>query len=121
LSMTRWVLEQENQQGKPLSLAELQVLAELMWERRATTPELAHVVQRTDAETRNILARMVERGWVEARGEGKGRSWHLSAAVYRVLEAPPVTSVCTALSHCNRNKWSCNTSTPTPDHPDRSC
>ena len=31
---------------------------------------------------------MVERGWVEARGEGKGRSWHLSAALYRTLEAP---------------------------------
>jgi ATP-dependent DNA helicase RecG len=31
---------------------------------------------------------MVERGWVEVRGEGKGRSWHLSAAVYRVLETP---------------------------------
>jgi len=32
--------------------------------------------------------RMVERGWIEARGEGKGRSWHLSAAVYRLLNAP---------------------------------
>jgi hypothetical protein len=59
--MARWVLEQENQQGTPLRLAELQVLAELVRERRATTPELARVVQRTDAETRNILARMVER------------------------------------------------------------
>lgn len=88
LPMTRWVLEQENQQGMPLSLPELQVLSELMSERRATTSELAPVLQRTDAETRTLLTRMVERGWVEARGEGKGRSWHLSAAVYRVLEAP---------------------------------
>jgi ATP-dependent DNA helicase RecG len=88
LSMTRWVLEQENQQGMPLRLAELQVLTELVRERRATTTELARVMQRTDAEARNILARMVERGWIEARGDGKGRSWHLSAAVYRVLDAP---------------------------------
>ena len=78
LSMARWVLEQENQQGMPLRLAELQVLSELVRERRATTTELARVMQRTDAETRNILARMVERGWIEARGEGKGRSWHLA-------------------------------------------
>ncbi|MGH3572831.1 MAG: hypothetical protein ACRDUW_13520, partial [Pseudonocardiaceae bacterium] len=49
--------------------------------------ELAHLLQRTEAETRNHLVRMVERGWVEARGEGKGRTWHLSAAVYRALEA----------------------------------
>jgi ATP-dependent DNA helicase RecG len=88
LAMTRWVLEQESQQGMPLALSELQVLAELTRERRASTTELAHVLQRTDAETRNLLTRMVERGWVEARGERKGRSWHLSAAVYRVLESP---------------------------------
>ncbi|HTU77037.1 MAG TPA: crosslink repair DNA glycosylase YcaQ family protein [Trebonia sp.] len=88
LSMTRWVIEQENQQGMPMRLAELQVLAELVQERQATTPELARVLQRTDAETRNILARMVERGWIQPRGDGKGRSWHLSAAVYRVLDAP---------------------------------
>jgi ATP-dependent DNA helicase RecG len=88
LAMTRWVLEQEHQQGAPLSLSELQVLSELGRERRATTGELAQVLQRTDAETRNLLTRMVERGWVEARGERKGRSWHLSAAVYRVLDTP---------------------------------
>jgi ATP-dependent DNA helicase RecG len=45
-------------------------------------------VQRTDAETRNLLTRMVERGWVQPRGEGKSRNWHLSAAVYRALDAP---------------------------------
>lgn len=88
LAMTKWVVEQEDQRGTPFSLSELQVLAELVRERRATTGELAHLVQRTDAEARILLTRMVERGWIEARGEGKGRTWHLSAAIYRVLEAP---------------------------------
>jgi len=88
MSMTKWVLEQENRQGRPLSVSELQVLAELLRERRATTHELAALTQRTEAESRNLLARMVERGWIEARGEGTGRSWHLSAGVYRVLDAP---------------------------------
>jgi ATP-dependent DNA helicase RecG len=31
---------------------------------------------------------MVERGWIQAPGDGKGRSWHLSAALYRVLDTP---------------------------------
>jgi ATP-dependent DNA helicase RecG len=88
MSMTKWVLEQENQQGAPLRLQELQILAELLRERQMKTAELATIVQRTDAETRNLLTRMVERGWVQSRGEGKARSWHLSAAVYRVLDAP---------------------------------
>jgi ATP-dependent DNA helicase RecG len=86
LAMTKWVLEQE-QQDRPLTLPELQILSELLRERRATTAELATLTQRTEGETRNLLARMVERGWVEARGEGKGRTWHLSASVYRVLES----------------------------------
>lgn len=86
LAMTKWVLEQE-QQNRPLTLPELQVLSELLRERRATTMELAALTQHTESETRNLLSRMVERGWVEARGEGKGRTWHLSASVYRVLES----------------------------------
>jgi ATP-dependent DNA helicase RecG len=88
MAMTKWVLEQENQQRAPLRLQELQVLAELLRERRMTTVELTAVVQRTEAETRNLLTRMVERGWVQSRGEGKARNWHLSAAVYRVLDEP---------------------------------
>lgn len=86
LAMTKWVLEQE-QQERPLTLPELQILSELLRERRATTAELAALTQRTESETRNLLARMLERGWVEARGEGKGRTWHLSASVYRLLES----------------------------------
>lgn len=86
LAMTKWVVEQE-QQDRPLTVPELQILSELLRERRATTGELAALTQRTELETRNLLARMVERGWVEARGEGKGRTWHLSGSIYRVLES----------------------------------
>jgi len=87
LAVTRWVLEQGRQGDRPLTLPELQVLSELVRERRATTADLARVLQRTEVETRNHLGRMVERGWVEARGERKGRTWRLSAALYRSLEA----------------------------------
>ncbi|MGH3495075.1 MAG: hypothetical protein ACRDQ1_17830 [Sciscionella sp.] len=64
------------------------MLSELLRERRSSTEELAAVLQRTAAETRAHLTRMVERGWVEARGERKGRTWHLSAAVCRALDTP---------------------------------
>lgn len=87
LAMTRWVLEQERRSDRPVSLPELQILSELLRERRATTAQLAHLTQRTESETRIQLARMVEQGWIQARGEGKGRTWHLSAALYRALES----------------------------------
>jgi ATP-dependent DNA helicase RecG len=87
LSITRYVVEQENQ-GRPLTLPDLQILTELLHNRRLTTAEVAGLLQVTDAEARRHLSRMVERGLVEARGEGKGRSWHLTAAVYRELSEP---------------------------------
>ncbi|WP_236790758.1 ATP-binding protein [Amycolatopsis sp. GM8] len=86
LAITKWVLEQEHH-DRPLMLPELQILSELLRERRAATAELATLTQRTEGETRTLLTRMVERGWVEARGEGKGRMWHLSASVYRILDS----------------------------------
>ncbi|MDV6013857.1 AAA family ATPase [Haloechinothrix sp. LS1_15] len=87
MAVTRWVLEQEQVSERPLSLPELQILSELLRERRSSTHELAELTQRTEPETRSLLSRMVEHGWVQARGEKKGRTWHLSAAVYRALES----------------------------------
>jgi ATP-dependent DNA helicase RecG len=46
------------------------------------------LTQKPEAEVRGVLNRLVEIGLVEARGERKGRTWHLSAATYRRLGAP---------------------------------
>ncbi|MGH3278881.1 MAG: ATP-binding protein [Trebonia sp.] len=104
MSMTKWVLEQENQQGAPLRLQELQVLTELLRERQMTTTGLARVVQRTDAEARNLLTRMVERGWVQPRGEGKSRNWHLSERSTARWTRLPATSACTASNRSSKSR-----------------
>lgn len=52
-------------------------------DRRLTTEEAARLIQKPEAEARSRLQRLVEAGLVEARGERKGRSWHLAAATYR--------------------------------------
>ena len=39
-------------------------------------------------QARAVLSAMVERGLVDARGSGRGRSYHLSAAAYRAVGAP---------------------------------
>ena len=116
LAMTRWVLEQE--QMTPLSLSELQVLGELLKERLSSTSQLARLVQRSENETRALLTRMVERGWIEARGDGRSRNWHLSASLYRALDAPlEAMFAYTALSRCSRSRWSFSTLTPMANHP----
>jgi len=57
-----------------------------LWlERRLTTEELARLIQKPEAEAHGRLEHLVEAGFVEGRGERKGRSWHLSSATYRRL------------------------------------
>jgi ATP-dependent DNA helicase RecG len=80
-------LEVSNPGGFPegVTLANLLVLNNLWHERRCTSAEAAVLIQKSDPEARNVLLGLVERGLVEARGDGKGRSYHLSAVIYRRL------------------------------------
>lgn len=46
------------------------------------------MIQQGDARARAVLGRLVEKGLVEARGERRGRSYLLSASLYRELGSP---------------------------------
>ncbi len=81
------LLVEESQSGRTLGLDELLILNALWQERRLTTEEAARLTQKPETEARTVLNHMVEAGLVESRGERKGRTWHLSAAVYRRLGA----------------------------------
>lgn len=89
VSLARFVFEQESEQGTPFSLAGLQVLHELRRDGDLSVHEAAQVMQKAESEARNALTRMVEAGLVEARGSGRGRRYHLSAATYRSLRSDP--------------------------------
>ena len=79
----RMVLQEEERTGARLPLHSLMILARLREERRLGTVELAGGIQRSEAQTRSILERLVEIGMIEARGTGRGRTFILSAQVYR--------------------------------------
>lgn len=79
------LLVTEAQQGRDLGLDELLILNTLWQVRSLTTDDAARLVQKPEAQTRAALHRLVEAGLVEERGQKKGRSWHLSAATYRLL------------------------------------
>lgn len=78
------LLVTEAQQGCALALDELLILNALWQTRSVTTDDAACLVQKPEAQTRAALHRLVEAGLVEERGQKKGRSWHLSAATYRL-------------------------------------
>lgn len=84
LGFARLVAE-EGRQDRALRLDDLLILNHLWLERRATSLSSAAVIQKPEAEARGRLQDLVETGLVEARGERKGRSYHLSASTYRRL------------------------------------
>ncbi|MCS7056514.1 MAG: putative DNA binding domain-containing protein [Thermoflexales bacterium] len=86
LKFVRLVVEQGRTLQRALRLEELLVLNHLWQVRRAQTPDLARLIQRPDAEALALLQRMVEAGLIEAHGERKGRTWHLSNLIYKALD-----------------------------------
>ena len=85
----RLVVE-ENQAGRPFRLDDLLLLNQLWRERRLVVSETASVIQKPIAEARSILERLTECGIIDARGEGKNRSYPVS---YTHLTLPTIYSV----------------------------
>jgi len=79
------LVAEEGRDQRPLRLDDLLLLNHIYLERRSTSPEAAAVIQKPETEARSRLQHLVETGLIEARGERKGRSYHLSAATYRRL------------------------------------
>ena len=84
LEFAAFVYDQDKA-GQPLSLDELMVLNELFYERRTDSERAGKLIQKGATEGRRVLELLHERGLVEARGERRGRVYHLSASLYQRL------------------------------------
>ena len=88
LEFLKLVLELERRTGQTLTVEALLVLSCLRDERRADVATIAAAIQRDVTAARVVLERLVEAGIVQAHGVKKGRTYTLSAAVYRSLGDP---------------------------------
>jgi len=79
-----FVAEQEKSYA-PLTLDDLLLLDHLRYERRIDSATAGRLTQRGMTHGRATLERLNERGFVEARGEKRGRVYHLSASLYEQL------------------------------------
>ncbi|MGN5237750.1 RNA-binding domain-containing protein [Rhodococcus sp. SJ-3] len=86
LALARLIAQQESKSGTPLNLFGLQILHELRVEPQLSIPEIARYLRITEGEARSGIARMVDAGLTEMRGTGRGRTYHLSSAVYQALD-----------------------------------
>jgi SNF2 family DNA or RNA helicase/DNA-binding transcriptional ArsR family regulator len=77
------ILSYEQRTGAPMPIDSLIVLARLCQERRLTITDLIQSTQKSEPATRATLEKLVEAGLVEAQGTGRGRSYILSAKVYK--------------------------------------
>ena len=82
LDFLKMVVEQEDKLGT-MSIDSLIILSRLREERRLTTTDLAPSVQKPEANVRATLEKLVETGFLEPHGTGRGRSYMLSARMYQ--------------------------------------
>ena len=87
LEFAAYVFE-EDRAGRPFSLDELLALNQLFHERRIDSDTAGRLLQKGAADGHAVLERLQERGLLEAKGEKRGRVYHLSAAMYRQLGQP---------------------------------
>lgn len=85
MAFLEMILNEEKRTGHPLPLDSLIILSRLRQERRLTTSDLTLSTQKTEQETRAILGEMVESGLIEAHSNGRGRTYILSAKLYRQI------------------------------------
>lgn len=77
------ILRQEEHTGTAMPVDSLIILSRLRHERRLTIADLISDTKKTKQSTRTALEKLAEAGLVEAHGTGRGRTYTLSAKVYR--------------------------------------
>ncbi len=82
LDFIKMVVEQEDKLGN-MPIDSLIILSRLREERRLSAGDLAPSVQKPEANVRATLEKLVETGFLEIHGTGRGRTYTLSAALYR--------------------------------------
>lgn len=84
IKFVRMIIEQEEKTGD-MPIDSLIVLSRLRDERRLTTSDFITSIQKSETQVRSILEKLTETGLIEARSQGRGRSYTLSSRVYDQL------------------------------------
>ncbi|MBI4818895.1 MAG: ATPase [Deltaproteobacteria bacterium] len=82
LAFLKLVVGEERSPRGALPLDSLLALAVLRERRHVTTAEIASAVQKDEGAAKSTLEALVERGFVQPRGTGRGRTYTLSASLY---------------------------------------
>ena len=83
LSFAKLVADEQNRQGKPLSIYTLMILSLLNNERRCSLERIIEVTNLSENKVRAAVENMIETGLIEATGSGKNRTFIMGKKIYR--------------------------------------
>lgn len=83
LPFAKFVADEQNRQGKPLSIYTLMILSFLNMERRATTKRIVDGTNLSENKVRSAIENMIESGLIETFGKGKERTFILGKKIYK--------------------------------------
>lgn len=84
--LSKLIANEQNRLGRPLSLNTLLVLNALKDNPKSTANQLTEVINLSEIAIRNVLDISIESGLVDAFGNGRNRTYILSAKVYDTKE-----------------------------------
>ena len=83
LPCAKFVADEQNRQGRSLSIYTLMILSVLYNEKRSTIDRIVEMTNLSENKVRSAMEIMVESGLAEASGRGKNRSYILGKKIYR--------------------------------------
>ncbi len=86
IDLVRFLVGFENDKQTTLTMGELRVIHSIRAVGSATPRELAEELALDPAAVRSTAGRLVEKGVLEARGQGKSRQFHLTARFYDLAQ-----------------------------------
>ena len=83
MPFAKFVAEEQNRRGKPLSIYTLMILSVLNNERRSTVDRIVELTNLSGNKVRSAIEAMIELGLIEASGKGNNRTYILGKKIYR--------------------------------------
>ena len=83
LAFAKLIADEQERQGKPLSIYTLMILSVLKYERRSTVYRIVELTNLSENKVRSAIESMLELGLIEAAGKGKERTFILGKKIYR--------------------------------------
>jgi ATP-dependent DNA helicase RecG len=83
INFAKFVADEQNRQGKPLSIYMLMILSVLNNERRCSVERIVELTNLSENKVRSAIEMMIESGLLEASGKGKDRTYIIGRKIYR--------------------------------------